>query len=29
MKKTSFDIFIEKQMKNKEFEKSYEKEYKL
>jgi len=28
MKKTSFDIFIEKQMKNKEFEKSYEKEYK-
>ncbi len=28
MKKTSFDVFIEKQMKNKEFEKAYEQEYK-
>lgn len=28
MKKTNFDIFIEKQMKNKEFEKAYENEYK-
>ena len=27
MKKTDYDLFIEKQMKNKEFKEAYEKEY--